>query len=150
MTQRNCKNCGSPLEHSYNHKCKYCGTLYDFNEPEENVVEVKPEDLIRIKLRYIERTPERNSLILMFDGYKCPMPKVYEYKDSNNIYLTKAEEYINPPKCGFCIELPIMEIKKYGFDYIIQRILATGIRYNELDNIKRELIDSELKYYCRV
>ena len=150
MIQRNCKNCGSPIEHSFNHKCKYCGTLYDFNEPEENVVEVKPEDLIKVKLRYIERIPERYSLILMFDGYKCPMPKVYEYNDSNNLYLTKAEEYINPPKCGFCIELPLFEVEEYGFDYIINRILATGIRYNELDNIKRELIDSDLRYYCRV
>lgn len=149
MIQRNCKNCGSPLEHSFNHKCKYCGTLYDFNEPEKDAIEVKPEDLINIKLRDITRTPIHDSLILMFDGYKCPMPKVYEYNDSNNVYITKAEEYINPPKCGFCIELPLMEIEKYGLSYVLHRIEASGIRYNEIDKIKAQLLESKLNYYCR-
>lgn len=150
MVQRNCKNCGSPIEHSFNHKCKYCGTLYDFNDPEEDVIEVRPEDLINVELKYIEKSIERNSIILMFDGYKCPMPKVYEYNDINNTYLSKSEQYINPPKCGFCIELPMFELRDYGFDYVMHRIMATGIRYNELDKIKSQIIDSDLRYYCRV
>lgn len=150
MIQRNCKNCGSPIEHSFNHRCKYCGTLYDFNEPEENVIEVKPEDLINVELKYIEKSIERNSIILMFDGYKCPMPKVYEYNDTNNTYLSKSECYINPPKCGFCIELPMFELRDYGFDYVMHRIMATGIRYNELDKIKSQIVNSDLRYYCRV
>lgn len=148
MIQRNCINCGAPLEHSYNHRCKYCGTLYDFNELEENVVEVKPEDLINVELREIQRTPIHDSLILLFSGLKCSMPKVYEY-DGNNKYISKVEEYINPPKCSFCIELPLYEIEKYGLDYIMYRIRATGIRYNELDNIKSQLVRSDLNYYFR-
>lgn len=149
MIQRNCKNCGSPLEHSYNHKCKYCGTLYDFNEPQENTIEVKPEYLIKVELKSIERTPIHDSLILLFSGYKCEMPKVYEFNGKNNMYVSKMEEYINPPKCGFCIELPLFEIEKYGLDYVMSRIRATGIRYNELDNIKYQLLNSELNYYIR-
>lgn len=149
MIQRNCKNCGSPIEHSYNHKCKYCGTLYDFNEPIENTIEVKPEDMIKVELKDIARTPIHDSLILMFSGYKLEQPKVYEYNEKNNIYISKMEEYINPPKCGFCIELPLFEIEKYGLDYVMSRIRATGIRYNELDNIKYQLLNSELQYYIR-
>ena len=146
MEQRNCKNCGAPLEHSYNHKCEYCGTLYDFNEPQEKVIEVKPEDLINIQLRSIERAYTRDSLMLLFDGYKCAMPKVYEY-NSDNIYVSKVEEYVNPPKCGFCIELPIFEIREYGLPYIMHRIEATGVRYNELDKIKSQI--QEKLYYFR-
>lgn len=149
MIQRNCKNCGSPIEHSFNHKCKYCGTLYDFNEPEENTIEVKPEDLINVELKDISRTPIHDSLILLFSGYKLSMPKVYEYNGNNN-YVSKVEEYVNPPKCSFCIELPIYEVEKYGFDYIMYRIRATGIRYNELDKIKSQIVKSDLQYYCRV
>lgn len=149
MEQRSCKNCGSPLEHSYNHKCKYCGTLYDFNEPIENTIEVSPQDLINVELKYIERIPIKDSLILMFSGYKLEMPKVYEYNDKNNKYISKVENYINPPKCGFCIELPLIDIEKYGLSYVMHRIEMTGIRYNELDKIKHQLISSDLKYYCR-
>lgn len=146
MIQRNCKNCGSPIEHSFNHKCPYCGTLYDFNEPQENTIEVKPEDLINIELRDITRTPINDNLILMFSGYKCPMSKVYEYNGNNN-YVSKIEEYINPPKCSFCIELSIQEIKKYGLSYIMYRIETTGVRYNELSKIKSQLVNSDLKFY---
>lgn len=36
MKQYNCKNCGAPIEHTYNHTCPYCHSICDFNEPEEN------------------------------------------------------------------------------------------------------------------
>jgi len=143
MKQRNCKNCGAPLEHSYNHKCKYCNTLYDFNEPMEKTIEVKPEDLINVELRDITRMPVNNSFILIFSGYKCSMPKVYEYDGKANLYVSKVEEYVNPPKCSFCIELPVYEVEKYGLSYIMHRIEATGIRYNELGKIKSQIINSD-------
>lgn len=144
MEQRHCKNCGSPLQHSYNHQCPYCHTLYDFNEPQEQVVEVKPEDLVDVKLRRVERGFLRNTVILMFDGYKCPMPKVYEYDDMNNSYLSLSENYLNPPKCGFCVELDTNELEKYGLDYVSHIIARTGIRYNELDKIKEQIFSNEL------
>lgn len=151
MEQRYCKNCGSPLQHSYNHQCPYCHTLYDFNEPQEQVVEVKPEDLVDVKLRCVERGYLQNTLILMFDGYKCPMPKVYEYNDKENNYLSQNEVYINPPKCGFCIELPIEEVARYGIDYVSYRIRASGIRHNELDKIKEQIVNNDIlrKYSFR-
>ena len=148
MKQRNCKNCGSPLEHSYNHRCPYCGTLYDFNEPEENIVKCKPEDLIEVQLRDVELMPMTDSIILMFSGYKCEMPKVYEVDE--NIYTSRIERYINPPKCGFCIELPRTELEKYGMSYVIERIYNTGIRYNELTNVRNQILNNEkLRFFCR-
>ena len=146
MIQRNCKNCGSPLEHSFNHKCKYCGTLYDFNEPKEDLVSVTPQDLIDIKLRDIIREPMRDSIVLLFSGYKNPMPKIYEYNDINNIYVSSIDSYV---KCGFCLELDNSGIEKYGMPYVLEKILASGVRYNEIEKIRVQLLESKLNYYCR-
>lgn len=144
MKQYNCKNCGAPLEHSYNHKCPYCNSLFDFNEPKENTIEAKPEDLINIELRQVERAFITDNLILVFSGFKCEMPKVYEC--NNNAYVSKVETYINPPKCSFCIELPLCDIQRYGYDYVMWRIRATGVRYNELENIERQIREKIWKF----
>lgn len=145
MKQYNCKNCGAPIEHSYNHRCPYCNTLFDFNEPEKNVIEVKPEDLVNVELRSIERTPERDSIILVFSGYKCTMPKVYEY-DGKGTYISRMEQYINPPKCGFCIELPLYEIEQHGFGYVMSAISNTGVRFNEIDRIAAQVKDKIVRF----
>ena len=146
MIQRNCKNCGSPLEHSFNHKCKYCGTLYDFNEPKEDLVKVTPQDLIDIDLKDIIKEPIRDSIILLFSGYKNPMPKIYEYNDISNMYVSSVDKYV---RCGFCLELDNSEIEKYGMPYVLEKILASGVRYNEIEKIRVQLLESKLKYYCR-
>lgn len=148
MEQRNCKNCGAQIEHSYNHRCPYCNTLFDFNELDK--IEVKPEDLVNIELRYIERMPINDSLILMFSGYKCPMPKVYEY-NSDNLYVSKVEQYINPPKCSFCIEIRLYEIEKYGIEYVYHKICSSGIRYNEIDKVMSQVRENqEIRRYCGI
>ena len=141
--QRNCKNCGAPLTHSYNHRCEYCGTLYDFNEPEENTIKINPCDLVDITLRNITISPITNSFILIFDGYKCVMPKIYEYNGNENIYVSKVEEYINPPKCGFCIEVPIRELEQYGFNYLVHAIQNTGVRPTEWEKIRMQIQENE-------
>lgn len=146
MIQRNCKNCGSPLEHSFNHKCKYCGTLYDFNEPKEDLVKVTPQDLIDIELKDIIKEPIRDSIILLFSGYKNPMPKIYEYNDISNMYVSSIDKYV---RCGFCLELDNSEIEKYGLPYVLEKILASGVRYNEIEKIRVQLLKSKLNYYCR-
>lgn len=149
MKQRNCKNCGAPLEHSYNHKCNYCGTLFDFNEPEENTITIKPEDLVDVKIRDISRNPLSYSLILVFTGYKLPMPKIYEY-NGKDTYISKVEEYINPPKASFLLEIPLFEMDKNGMDYLIWRIETCGLRPREIENIKMQLHEQqELKRYLR-
>jgi len=142
MIQRNCKNCGSPLEHSYNHKCPYCGTLYDFNVPEDKITKVTPEDLINIELRDVNYSPITDSIVLMFSGLKVEMPKVYEY-DGKHEYISKIEEYINPPKCGFCLEFPIHDIEKFGMSYLMYRVSTCGIRFDEIDNVKHQLLTNE-------
>ena len=138
MKQYNCKNCGAPIEHSYNHKCPYCGSIFDFNAPIETIVEVRPEDLVDVELRDMSINPETGNMILMFSGYKCVMPKVYEY-NGNNTYISSVENYINPPKCGFLIEIPVSDLER-GIDYIMWVVKNTGIRYNELDKVARQIV----------
>lgn len=147
MEQRNCKNCGASIEHSYNHKCSYCGTLFDFNEPEENTIAITPEDLVDVKLRDIRRDFLSNSLILVFTGYKLSMPKIYEY-NGKDTYISRAEEYINPPKASFLLEIPLLEIEKSGISYLMWRIEACGLRHREIENIKMQLYEQkELERY---
>lgn len=148
MQTYKCPNCGAPVEHSYNHQCEYCGTLFDFNEPKEKTIKISPQDLVNIELRDITLNPRTLSVILLFDGYKLEMPKVYEYNDKASYFVSKVETYINPPKCGFCIELPLFKIQEHGLDYVMCMIEDSGVRYNELDKIKSQvvekLIDSRL------
>lgn len=145
-----CKNCGAEVIHSYNHKCSYCGGLIDFNEPEEKVIEVKPEDLVNITLRDVYRDFKMNNLIILFDGYKCVMPKVYEYNDKSKSYVSKVEEYVNPPKCGFCIEIPIFELEKFGIGYLKSVINNSGIRFNEIDRVMQQVLDNrEIRFILR-
>lgn len=138
MKQYNCKNCGAPVEHSYNHKCPYCHSLLDFNEPIENTIECKPEDLVNIELREIQRIPGKDLIILIFSGYKCVMPKIFEY-DGKSKYISSVIEYRNPPKCGFCIELSRMEIEKYGLSYILHCIHSSGVRLSEFEKLRKEI-----------
>ena len=148
MIQRNCKNCGAPVKHSYNHKCEYCGTLFDFNESSENIQKIKPEDLSDIALRRVQIEYFKDKLILIFDGYKRELPEIFEY-NANNIYISKAEEYINPPKYGFCIELPLLKTKSLGMPYILQKLQAIGVRGEEFYQLESQLYkNEELRPFC--
>ena len=57
MRQYNCKNCGAPIEHTYNHKCPYCNSIFDFNEPEENIIE---ENLVE---EFLEEEQKKNDIL---------------------------------------------------------------------------------------
>ena len=141
MKTYKCPNCGAPAKHSYNHQCEYCGTLFDFNEPKEKTIKMTPQDLVDIELRDVTLFPDKLSLVLIFDGYKIEMPKVYEYNDKEDYFVSKVETYVNPPKCGFCIELPILEIQRRGLDYVMYMIESSGIRYDELNKIKHQIVE---------
>ena len=143
----NCPNCGAEISHIYNHKCEYCGGMLDFNIPEKDTIKVKAEDLVDIKLRDVMVEPRSMHIMLLFSGYKCQMPKVYEY-NGNDTYVSKIEEYINPPKCSICIELDMPLLKQYGLDYVKSAIYSSGIRYNELDNVMAQVLDNkEIRYF---
>lgn len=141
----NCPNCGAEISHVYNHKCEYCGGMLDFNEPEEKTIQLKPEDLVEITLRDVMFEPVSNRIILLFSGYKLEQPKVYEYdgNKNNNMYVSRIEEYINPPKCSFCIELDRYDLEKYGMGYVRSAICNSGIRYNEIDKVMAQALDNE-------
>ena len=55
MKQYKCKNCGAPVEHSYNHRCPYCHAIFDFNVKLNEIEEVKIEDMRNVELVEIER-----------------------------------------------------------------------------------------------
>lgn len=144
MEQRNCTNCGAPLEHSYNHQCKYCGTLFDFNVPKSETVELHPYDLVNLKYRGLERDFITNNLIIRFEGYKLETPVVYEHTD--NVFVSKSINYINPPKSFFFVEIPVNGLEKYGMNFL-EHILFSLIRPSEVENVKRQIIENRYDFY---
>lgn len=148
MKQRNCNNCGAPLEHSYNHRCKYCGTLFDFNAPKEEVVELHSYDMVDLKFRGIQQDIITRNLIMRFEGFKLEAPIIYECDD--NKYVSKVVNYINPPKSYFFIQIPIDELEKYGMPFL-EHLLYCYIRPTEIENVKRQILEntSDLYRYVR-
>lgn len=147
--QRYCKNCGAPLEHGYNHHCKYCGTLYDFNEPKDKVVELHSWDLVDVNFVGVEQEPCCRRLLFKFQGYKLESPKIYEY--DGDTYVSKAIDYINPPKAGFIISMDIDDLEQHGISYL-QFMLHNYIRPTEQKNIERQIgeIISQVSRYCYI
>ena len=140
MKQYNCKNCGAPVEHTYNHRCKYCDSILDFNEPEDKVVMSRPEELFDITFREQDYIPKTNGIVLIFDGYKLDTHKIYEC-DENDIYMSKREEYINPPRVSFSIVIDRGDLQMYGFDCIRHRFYELNISDKEIKNIEWQLVD---------
>lgn len=141
MEQRNCKNCGAPLEHSYNHKCKYCGTLFDFNVDKEETIEFNSYDLTNTKYTGHYIYPHSNDIVLCFSGYKLEMPTIYEYDGKNN-YISKVEEYVNPPKASFCVRLDFNELSIYGIKYI-EYIIHKHINYRDYYDVRQQIFSDE-------
>ena len=135
--QDHCINCGAPLEHSYNHKCSYCGSLFDFNEPKEDVVECRSYDLVDVKFVDAEKDFISNSILLLFEGYKLEAPKIYEYDGDSGICVSKAVDIRKQPKAHFIISLREYELENYGGEYLIS-MLHHYIRPTEIDNIKKQ------------
>ena len=138
--QRSCKNCGAPLKHSYNHRCEYCGTLYDFNEPEENIKRYDPDNLVDVKLESVERSIIRNSFILYFTGYYLKPPKVYEtnMKDNEVEFVSEMQNYINPPKVGLKIEVDERDLVEGGEGYLWNILCFQGL-YHQAPRIMEQL-----------
>ena len=145
MEQRNCKNCGAPLQHSYNHKCKYCGTLYDFNVPKEETVVLKPYDMVDLKYRGIEKDIITNSILIKFEGYKIEEPEIYEVSDKN-VFVSKSINYINPPKSYFFIRVDLYELEKYGWG-LIANMLRRELRYREAEKAFQQIIIHHRDFY---
>ena len=136
MKQRNCINCGAPLEHSYNHKCKYCGTLYDFNEPKEKTIEFHSYDMVNVHFLKLERYPLTNDIIMYFDGIKLEEPTIYEYQD--NRFVSKTINYVNPPKAFFAIQLNIKDLEEHGIHYLWSTI-ENYIRPTETEKVRHQI-----------
>lgn len=143
--QRSCKNCGAPLKHSYNHRCEYCGTLYDFNEPEENIKRYDPENVVDIKLERVEESPFIDAFVLYFTGYYLKPPKVYETntKEGNEVEIvSEMQNYINPPKVGLKIEVAKRELAEYGENYLRYLLSSKGL-YSQIGEVMNQLEEND-------
>jgi hypothetical protein len=140
MEQRNCKNCGAPIEHSFNHKCPYCGTLFDFNVNEKDITKVEPRELREIRLVDITNDYITNSLIFKFKGFKLCEPIIYEH-NSQNEFVSSAfvEQYLNPPMCGFILDIPLNDLRENGLASIEWRLHFLDIEPKEINHIMSEI-----------
>ena len=144
MKQYNCKNCGAPIKHTYNHRCEYCNSIIDFNEPKEDVVEFKAQDMINVEFRDYQFTPYRDAIQLIFTGFKLDQPKIYEL--DKDIYVSKVEKYINPPKVSFCIEVERYELEKYGLSIVMHHLSDMNIRHQDLERIFAQMKEKMWRY----
>lgn len=146
MIQRNCKNCGAPIQHSYNHKCEYCGTLFDFNEPKEETIEFNSRDMIDVHFMGCEIDYETNSVILKFQGNLLEKPKIYEH-NKDYMYVAKVMGYM-PKRSFFCIEIPRHDINQLGYDYLYY-VIGNHINYKERDDVIKEVIHNfGIRHIC--
>ena len=146
MIQRNCKNCGAPIQHSYNHKCEYCGTLFDFNEPKEETIEFNSRDMIDVHFIGCEIGYETNSLILKFQGTLLEKPKIYEHNE-DYMYVAKVMDYM-PKRSFFYIEIPKQDLYHCGWDYL-GYVIREHINYRESDKVYKEMIDNfDIRHIC--
>ena len=137
MKQRNCKNCGSALEHSYNHKCPYCGTLYDFNADDN--LKIKFDDIVDVEFRECQYDFIDNSLILYFKGVQIERPKMYEIEDDYQISATT----FNPKKCYCAIKVDIGELRQYKMNYFMHLLYEHFhyLRDSERKNIINQIFN---------
>lgn len=133
MKQYNCKNCGANIKHTYNHKCEYCGSIIDFNEPIEDTIKVDPRNLRNLQLEGIEREPLTNDYIFIFTGYVIEKPRVYEIDE--NYYTTKVINYINPPKTYFMIRIKYEELYCAEPDMVYYKLMNSGLDYEEVGKV---------------
>lgn len=142
MEQRNCKNCGAPIEHSFNHKCPYCGTLFDFNVNENDITKVDPRELRDIKLVDVSKDYLHRCLIFKFRGFKLFNPIIYECNSPNDfISSVSVEEYRNPPLCGFVLSISLDSLMKNGLEFIEWRLHCMDIEPKEINHIMLEIED---------
>lgn len=141
MKQYNCKNCGANIKHTYNHKCEYCGSIVDFNEPIEDVVKVDPYNLTDLQLKSIEREPYTLDYIFIFTGYVIEKPKFYDIE--KNYYEVRSIS--NPKKVYWGLRISDIDIKEYGTNAIIFRVHTSGLCGSEMENVLNQ-IRREFKY----
>ena len=145
MVQRNCKNCNAPIQHSYNHRCEYCGTLFDFNEPKEETIEFNSRDMIDVRFISCDERIETNSIILTFEGTLSEKPKIYE-NNKDNMYVSKVIPNM-PKRSHFCIAISENELYHYGESYLYY-IIREHINFFEYEKVFRQLKNNPRIFYA--
>jgi len=131
MRQYNCKNCGAPVEHLYNHKCPYCDSLLDFNLDKEDTEKIDWHNVARIE--FIDSYREIISFVRVFK-FKCTQYSPIEFiETSNNYSLAKM-----PQNKDFYFAIGIDEADFYHFNDrldCIRQILFAKIPNREIANM---------------
>lgn len=143
MEQRNCKNCGAALEHSYNHKCPYCGTLFDFNIPEDKVAKINYEELFDCVLEKVYFEPQFRGFKFIFTGYIIKKPRILEY-DGNRDIFSEVVDWGEPPKrAGFMFTISLKDLEQHGLDVILYKLESCGINHKEIESIMKQILENE-------
>ena len=133
----NCRNCGAPIEHRYNHQCPYCDTFFDYRV--EKTKEIDPKYMTNVKVIAIERSPIRYAIKVMFEGDYKPYFQALEYGKSSNVFVVDRNELIGQ-KVRFMVEVPYDELisKEFNPEHIM--------RYLPFEMDKEEILKALWEY----
>lgn len=106
---KNCPNCGAPIEHRYNHQCRYCKTFFDYRIRE--VEEINPCYLKNLKVKCIEHEPFTGDIILIFKGDYVKWQEALEYSKNNTTILLSADD-IKPKEINYAIHFDYFQFKE--------------------------------------
>ena len=131
MKQYNCRNCGAPVTHLYNHHCEYCGGILDFNLDKKETEKIDWNNITRIEFIDCYRDICSLTKILKF---KCIQYAPIQFIETNNNYsLAKI-----PENKEFYFAIGIEETDFYNFNdrlNCIRHILFAKIPNTEIANM---------------
>lgn len=111
----NCPNCGAPIEHRYNHKCSYCNTFFDYRV--ERTEEINPRYLKNVELKYVERVPMQDRIVLVFRGDYVKWQEAIEYGKQNTTIVLNTDD-LKPKEVRYAIQLKyeeFMQLMEHNF-----------------------------------
>ena len=111
MKQYNCKNCGAPISHVYNHRCEYCGTMFDFRI--EKTEEIDPKYMYDVEVREAYYEPWTDRTVIVFEGQYLKYSEALEYCDNSLIAKVSYDSTV-PKRTFYCIALEDRLFHFYG------------------------------------
>lgn len=100
----NCKNCGAPIEHRYNHRCPYCGTFQDFSI--NKIKEIDYRGLRDIEFSYMKYDLESDMYILVFQALYRKTIQELEYTTINDsVSATIDADCLKSEKISLAIKI---------------------------------------------
>lgn len=131
---KNCPNCGAPVEHIYSHNCPYCETLLN----SDNVgmkQEIDLRHINNIELCDIAYSHIENTMNLYFKGRELDIRPMYECNGIKALCFNKSQNIM------FAIKIPIEDL--YGKSNInLVKIIHSRVPFE----IFNETMEAIIKY----